>query len=468
MTNMLDRITRDGRADGSKSRFVRWILALAAGLALLVGCTRPDTGDVTEITFAYWGTPEQQRAARGLIREFEEMNPHIRVRSLVMGYNRYFQKMQAMMVGNIAPDLMMVGVNYYDEWAHRGVLLDVTEDFVALNEMGEMMPVPREAVERDGRVFGLPVNITGVVTCVNLDAFRRAGIPVPADGRISWKELVEIAPRLSRRHGDPSAPTDYAMVMPSPIVFFWQEGHDLFEDPWNPVKVTINTPEAAEVLDFVRWFQRSGLVVPPEVGLDEGYRELFRDGRVAIFFDNLIGSLMFYDQTAFEWDILQYPYGSRSNVSPLGSMTIGVWSNSKKQYAARAFARHFASPQGAAFTMRTQRWQPSYREVAYGEEFLGMSPPASMHRFSEMMEQGASRQSIYSPGIQEVTRLFNNRMSQAYSHPEISSAEILRGLEEDLTRWVRRMQNRGVLEQNDKEATRTDNGDGAVRLADQR
>lgn len=430
------------------------------------GCTRSTRDGVEQITFAYWGTPEQARAAEHLISEFEELHPEIRVRSQVMGYGRYFDKLQAMMVGNVAPDLMMVGVNYYDEWSSRGVLLDVTEDFAALQEMGEIMPVPRQAVEREGRVYGLPVNITGVVTCINVDAFRAAGIAIPEDGRITWRELVEFAPELSARHGNPDAPTDYAMMLPHPVVFFWQEGLDLFDDPAQPASVTINTPEAVEVLDFLRRLNASGFVVPPEVGLDEGYRELFRDGRLAIFFDNLIGSLMFYDQTAFEWDVLKFPFGSESNVSTHGSMTLGVWSNSSKKEAARKFARFFTSPDGARFTMRTQRWQPSYREVAYGEEFLAMSPPESMHRFSEMMEEGASRQLIYAPGIQEVNRLFTNRMAQAFSVADIPSSEVLRGLEEDLNRWLRRMRKRGFLPDQDPDRSSVPAGGSVAAAAD--
>lgn len=429
--------------DFPRSRGVQWLSCSLCSRP--VGCTRPENDDVTDITFAFWGTPEQQRAAKELVDNFEETHSGIRVDLNVSGYGRYFDRIQAMMVGNVAPDLMMIGVNYYDEWAHRGVLLDVTEDFEALSEMGEIMPVPREAVMREGRVYGLPVNITGITTCINVDAFREAGIEIPADGKITWRELVEAAPKLSSRHGDPDAPTEYSMILPHPVVFFWQEGMDLFDDRYHPTEVTINSPEAVDVLDFVRDFYASGYVVPPEVTADSGYHQLFRDGRVAIFFDNLIGSLMFYDQTDFAWDTLGFPYGSESNVSTLGSMTLGIWSQSPNKEAARKFARFFASPEGAEYTMRTQRWQPIYREVAYGEEFLALSPPPSVHRFSEMMEEGASRQLVSTPGIQEVNRLFMDRMSQAFSERDTPSAEILRGLETDLERWLRRMRSRGVF-----------------------
>lgn len=428
---------RRGRWRAGRGKARRGLFFVAATICFILGgCTRAP--DENRITFALWGTPEQERAALELIRAFEEENPEIRVDLQVMGYGRYFDRLQAMMIGNVAPDVMMIGVNYYDEWAARGVLVEVTEDFRQLEEMGEVMPVPRDAVERDGRVYGYPVNITGVATCVNLDAFDQAGIELPEDGRLTWDEIMEIAPRLSSRRGNPDAPTDYAMIMPAPIVFFWQEGFDLFDDPHDPREVAINRPGAAEVLERIRKFHHEGWVVPPEVGLDEGYRELFRDGKVAIFFDNLIGSLMFYDQTRFEWDILPFPYGSESNVSTLGSMSLGIWSNSPNQEAAREFARYYASPEGARLSMRSQRWQPIYRELAYGEEFLEMSPPPSMHRFSEMMEEGASRPILYAPGLQSVNRIFNDRIAQALSEPDRSEEEILKGLEADLKRWLSR------------------------------
>lgn len=419
-----------------------FVPAVAATTVILVlflffaACARVE--DENRITFALWGTPEQERAARELIRAFGEHDPEIEVELLVMGYGRYFDRLQAMMIGQVAPDVMMIGVNYYDEWLARGILLDVTDDFHELEKMGEVMPVAREAVERGGRIYGYPVNITGVVTCVNLDAFRQAGIDLPEDGQLSWEDIMEMAPRLSARHGDPNAPTDYAMILPSLIVFFWQEGLDLFDDPYDPAEVTINHPRAVAVIERIRELHRRGWVVPPEVGLDEGYRELFRDGRVAIFFDNLIGSLMFYDRTGFEWDILPFPEGSESNVSALGSMSLGIWSNSPNQEAARKFARFCASPEGARLNMRSQRWQPIYRKIAYGDEFRAMGPPPSMHRFSEMMEEGASRPILYAPGLQTVNRIFTDRMSQALSEPERPAEVILGGLEDDLNRWLSR------------------------------
>lgn len=409
---------------------------------ILGGCTHPVPEGEARITFGLWGTHEQERGWQVVIDEFRRLNPDIRVTVLPMGYGRYFQKMQAMMVGNVAPDVFMIGVAYYDEWLSRGVLSDLTREYHQLLNQGEMMPLPRLAVERNDRVFGLPLNVTGVVTCVNLDALAAAGIEVPEQGW-TWKEMLDMAPRLSARRGDPNAPTDYAMVLPHSVIFFWQAGIDLFDDPHYPTRVTINTPKAVEVLDALRQLYASGFAAPPEVGMDQGYRELFRDGRVAFYFDSLIGTLMFYDRTQFDWDIRPFPRGEVSNVSYMGSVTVGVWSGSGEPAAARKLAQFLASPYAARVAMKNQRFLPAYREIAFGEEFLAMQPPPSMHHFASMMEEEAARTFIYGPGLEQVNRIFLDRISQAFSVPQIHSATIISGLEDDLIRWLQRMRRRG-------------------------
>jgi multiple sugar transport system substrate-binding protein len=427
------------------TQVIRMVSASIGGLAVLMmmnACTRPPEADGNRIQFAFWGSVQQQRAEEEIIRAFEAAHPDIKVDILPVGA-RYAEKMQAMFVGNVAPDVVMVNLFNYDEWAARGVLLDLTEDFRMLAEEAEFLPIPRRIVERDGRVFALPINAHGSVTFFNSDALKKAGIELPEEG-ITWSYLEEIAPRLASRRGDPDAPTDYLMLMPPANIVFWQYGVSLFDDPFHPNAVTVNTPEAVEAINFLRRISATGYVVPPEVAADEGTFQLFRDGRVAFYFNGRWMTPEF-TRTSFEWDVIPFPAGPVSGVTSHGGTTLAVWSNSRRQEAARQFVRFYASYRGAEIAMHWQRNVPVFREVAYGEKFLSLRPPENMAYFSKTMEDGAAQFDLYAPGSSEVLRIFQSRIQQALSRPQLPAEVVLSGMEEDLNRWLQKMKARRTL-----------------------
>jgi len=409
-------------------------------LLYMGGCTRPPEGDANRIRFAFWGSIQQQRAEEAIIRAFQEENPDIKVDTLVVGA-RYPQKMQAMMVGHVAPDVFLVRIMEYEEWASRGVLKDVTDSFRRLHEESPFMPIPRKTFDRQDGIFALPTNTHGVVTFYNQQAFEAAGIVLPEEG-ITWDWLLEVGPQLARQSGNPEAPTDYALYMPPLQTAFWQRGVFLFDDPFNPQEVTVNRPGAIEAIKFLRHLQTSGIAVPPEVAQDEGTFQLFRDGRVATYFTGRWMTPEFDGRTDFTWDVIPFPEGPNSAITYHGGTSLAIWEHTPREEAARRFLEFYASPSGAAVAMQYQRTVPVFRELAYSEEFLSMRPPESMEVFTETMEEGASRTNLYAPGSQEVFRLLQGRIQQSLASLDIPAGQIIQGLEEDLNRWLERRERR--------------------------
>ncbi len=424
--------------------FTRFLRLLTAIAILAAGCT-DSSDEYRRIHYACWGTPEQERAARALVDAFEERYPHIRVDVSVMGYGQYFNKIQTMMVGNVAPDVFMIGVNYYDEWASRGVLLDLSSEFEDLQREAAIMPVPRNAVKRGSRVFGLPITVMGEVTFANLDALREAGVDIPDDEGVTWEWMVEQAPRLSRLSGNPDAPTDYAFPVQQPFVFLRQWGVELFDDPYHPSRTAIDHDAAVRAIEFLRMVYSEGYTIPPDVGRDVGANLLFRDGRLAFTFGTYMLTALFEHEVDFEWDVLPFPAGKVSSQAMLGSVSLAVWEGTRNEEAARKFAHFAASPEGARINMGRLRTLPVYHEIAYGEEFLGMSPPDSMVRFSDAMREGRAAPHLYAPGSQQVSRIVNDRLTEAIIRPDIPPGKIARGIDMDLDRWLDRMRRQGIF-----------------------
>lgn len=415
-----------------------WILCLV----LLAGCVRPPDGTVV-IRYAFWGSIEQQRIERAVAEAFEKDHPGIRVELVPVGGARYAEKIQAMMVGRVAPDVLMVEINQYFEWAARGALVDLTDLVEELTADNPLMPLPELAFAMDGRFYAVPINCSGLAMYCNLDALARAGVS-PDDLR-TWNDVLRLAPRLARRAGHPEAPTDYALLMPPALIPFWAFGGRLFDRDKHPTAVTVRTPEARAGLEFLRALHASGAAVPPDVSADQGTYQLFRDGKVAVYFDGRWRTPDLVGRTDFSWDVRPMPAGPAGQVTLHGGSGLAISRDSRQREAARAFVRFYASARGAAITAEGGRYVPVFRAAAYAPAFLDLRPPAGIRVFSETMEDGRSRQSVYGAGSGQAAVIFGARVEQAFGEPDLSSDSILRGLEEDLNRWLARQKRKGLL-----------------------
>jgi multiple sugar transport system substrate-binding protein len=418
-----------------------WFLLLACAV-LCLGCV-PRREGTTVVRFAFWGSIEQQEIERRIAGAFEAENPGIRIELVPIGGSRYAEKIQAMMVGRVAPDVLMVEINQYLEWASRGALVDLTEDVEMLTADNPLMPLPAMAFAKDGRFYAVPVNCSGQAMYVNLDALKKAGV-TPAELR-SWEDLLRIAPRLSRRAGDPGAPTDYALLMPAPLIPFWAYGGALFDSPTKPSEVTVRTPEARAALEFLRAVHGSGYAVPPDVSSDQGTYQLFRDGKVALYFDGRWRTPDFAGKTNFAWDVFPMPSGPGGQVTQHGGTGLAISKDSRQVEAARKFVRFYASEKGAALAATGGRYVPVYRKMAFAEEFLGLRPPENIRVFAETMEKDRSRIAVYTAGTAQVRDIFGSRVEQVLSEPDKPMDDILKGLDEDLRRWLRRQKQKGLL-----------------------
>lgn len=403
-------------------------------LALLVGgCTRPP-GAQTELLYSTWGSVEQQKVEKAIAAEFERSNPDIRIRLLPIG-QRYSEKIQAMMVGKVAPDLMMVDITQYDEWASRGTLKDVTDIVGKLTEEDEFLPVPRRCFERNGRFYAVPVNVHGFAMYCNLGALREVGIPVPTGGW-TWDQLLPSLARLTKKT-NPRSPTDYAMLMPPIDALLAAFESHLLDNPENPTRVTADQPETIAAFDFYKSLYKSGYVVPADVASDQGTFQLFRDGRVAFFFSGRWSTPELAGKTKFAWDVLPFPAGPAGSVTMHGGTGLAISGRTRHPREAERFLEFYASPQGAALAMQGFRSVPVYKALSQSEEFLNLTPPASLTRFTDTMKSGASRIQLYAPGYAELNQL-SMRCLHRIVYRDVPVTRSVQVLQQDLERWLQK------------------------------
>lgn len=348
---------------------------------------------------------------------------------------RYTDKLQAMFVGKVAPDVMMIGLESYTEWLNKG-LLEPLDDVLPPDRRAQMMPVVKRIFEQEGRFYAIPIHAGGHVMFVNLDALEKAGLT--RDDLSSWEGILKIAPRLSSRHGDAEALTDYATMAPIPLTLIWSFGGKLFDDLLNPQRVTVNTPKTRAGLGFLRALSRSSYIVPMEMAGEQGGYTLFRDGKVALYCNGRWVTPELKGATRFRWDVIPFPKGSVDSVTRLYASGMGVWSGSRKKEAAKRFVRFYTSKRGIDILLSGGRYTPVYRDWAFSADFLKLRPPESMQVFSETMEEGKAEVPLNAPGSLEVDTLVRGRIEQLVSRPDLPVETVLSGMEGDLDHWLKR------------------------------
>jgi multiple sugar transport system substrate-binding protein len=419
------------------------LLLLLPAAVLLAGCVPKNNGK-TRIQYSFWGSIEQQAVERMIAAEFEKANPDVEVELVPIG-TRYSEKVQSMIIGDVAPDIIMTDFNQYLEWAKRGALADVTDLTEQLTSKNELMPIPQQAFRQGGRYHAFPINCSGVAMFYNVDALAAAGIrPEELD---TWEDLWRLAPRLSRRGGNPEAKTDYAALLPSPQLIFWGYGGELLDDIYKPTKVQVNAEAFRRTVELMRKARAEGWAVPPDVSTDQGTYQLFRDGKVAVYIDGRWRSPELVNKTAFTWDVRAIPGGPAGRVTQHGGTGIAISSQTQgaELDAARRFFLFYASERGLELATQAGRSVPVYRDMAYGASFLNSRPPEHIRVFSETMEPGASRFITYTPGTQGLASIFSGAIERALSDPSRPVDLVQKRLEQDLERWLRRQKDKGML-----------------------
>ena len=383
--------------------------------------------------YTVWGQVRQVAIEQAIARAFEDTHPDIKVDVLTVTAD-YQSKVQSMIVGGVAPDVMMVDELSYADWGSRGALLDLTDVVSALDRESPFMPAVLEALSVHGRYYAVPVNVHGFVMYCNVDALKRVGLSLPTRA-LTWEEFGALGPKLAARGGASDSSTDYLCAAPPANTVLLGFGARLFDDSHQPTRVTVEGAPAVRAIEFLRLMDRSHWAPSASSQLDSGAFQLFRDGKAAFLFMWRSISPELVGHTRFQWDVAPVPRDDDGE-DRLGGTFIGVSRNTPQPELAVEFARFYASEAATRIAVRGGRVVPVRRAWAYGQEFLTQPGPPSMRVFSETMESHRSGYLVYAPGIREVYDICLRREQQALAEPSIPAAEIVHLLQVDLENWL--------------------------------
>ena len=229
------------------------------------GACDADYGKVTDVSKAVG----ECGIITSLINKFEADNPDIDVNVTTVEWPGYDQ-LNAQLASGAAPDVVSMHYSAISDYQSRG-LIDPIDDVLSAQGISpdSFTDAARGGVTKEGHLFGLPFDNWTMLFHVNLNLMKQAGL-VNADGTpilpTSAEELIAQGKQFKEKTGKPylvqilaNETAAYARVL---YTMLQQQNADFFADP---TKITLNTPEAKNVVELMKKIKDEGLTT---TGLD--------------------------------------------------------------------------------------------------------------------------------------------------------------------------------------------------------
>ncbi len=382
-------------------------LAFFAMLLVFWGCGPRASGEKETVRFYSRATPEQLVIWQNVINKFQEKNPNIQVKIENANYGVYWTKLFTMIAGNDSPDVVFMESTRLPSYVSMDGLIPVDELIKGDTDIDikDFFPVAMEAFKINNKLYGLPNDIAVIALFYNKDIFDSEGVEYPKDDW-TWDDFVKIASRLTKAKNTSGKIDQFGISAYPWKCAIWQNGGDVFNDPRNPTKCTIDSIASKTALQFCNDLIYKYKVAPPATmwQTQQGF-EMFMTGTVAMSVD---GHWMIpvYKKANFKWDVAMLPKGKTSAGTLYGSC-FSIPKGAKNVKPAWKLIKYLAGPEGQKIIVGAGFSVPALKSIANSKVFL-TSTPANAKAFLKMIDYG--KLEPQTPSILEIENVYAEEM----------------------------------------------------------
>jgi multiple sugar transport system substrate-binding protein len=339
-----------------------------------------------EIDFMTFGDPAEKTAYETLVAAFEEKHPEIDVTIVhVPDQGDYRRRLATDFAAGTPADVVFINYRRYANLAAKGAL-EPLGPYLAKSSVIKEADFYTETVRPfywDGRLQCIPQTLSSLVVYYNESLFDAAGVEYPAD---DWNrdDFLATAKALTKDTDGDGTIDQYGLGTEASIFrlapFVWQNGGDIVDDPDNPKRLTLDTPEAREAVAWFLDLQVKHHVVPDAIQeAAEESESRFLNGRLGMFLNSRRGVPSYREIEGFDWDVAPLPQKKR-RAGILHSDAYCMASASDNKDAAWAFIEFANSLEGQTIVAKSGRTVPSLKAVAESPAFLDPTTKPSRAR----------------------------------------------------------------------------------------
>lgn len=359
-----------------------FIILIILGL-FLTGCSvnkKSNNSEEVTVRFSYWDNFDQ-----AILDKFEEENPNIKIELVQYPDGEYSQKINTMLIGKTAPDVIIAFETDLPRFAREG-LIENLDEYISNSSLkdAEFIEAVDELTQLVDGNYGFPWSYAGEFMYYNKDIFDSVELDYP-DETWTWEDYADAAKKLTIREGDS------VKVWGSDKINFrgiWYSMIGSYGDPIidsdNNIVLGDGLKKALEIENRMVNIDKS--VPQPEAG--ENIGDLFSAGKAAM---TRTGSWMtaLYKDVDFNWDIAPLPKGTQEYTTlHTGFYTINAESEHKEE--AWKFIEYMMSEEGQSMTTEFSHNPSAIKEYAAKGEFKneGKNGPYNWETFDWMQDHG--------------------------------------------------------------------------------
>ncbi len=389
-------------------RFVSFLICTC--LIFLSGCDKKDERKV--IKFSAWGSQSETAILKPILEEFEKENPDVKVVFVHVPQN-YFQKLHLLFASNLAPDVVFLNNFYSKKYINAGLLEDLTPHFE--NEKKDFFEKSIESSSYKGRLYVVPRDISDLVVYYNKDIFKKYNIPFP---KKDWtiQDYIITAKKLTRdTNGDGKTDiwgTGFEREAIYWLPFMFSNGGGVFSDDGSAV--IINSPESIKSLDtYVALVNKYKIAPDKSQSASLTMAQLFIQGKIAMQISGRWLVPKYRSDIKFDWDVVNFPKGSKGSIVGLDSSGYAVSKSSKYKEESIRLIKYLSSKKSVEQLAQSGLIVPARKDAAYSKAFLAPDKkPQNAVVFLEAIQ--TAKPTPVNEDYQKITDILNTALEPVF------------------------------------------------------
>src|SRR5512135_236810 len=215
----------------------------------------PPPAEKVTITLATWTGADESKELQAVMDKVNAAATDFQIVLQAVPAD-YYTKLQTMIAGNTAPDLMWLSQEYVANYADSGAIMDISSQIAKLSSMpaanlDDYYPGSLAVAKYAGKLYSLPWIAQPVVLYYNPAMFQKAGIN-PPDESWTWDTFKEAAKKLTIKDASGNV-TQYGTSFsgwPPIQMFIWQAGGEVIASDLK--SCPIDSPEALQGEQFYK------------------------------------------------------------------------------------------------------------------------------------------------------------------------------------------------------------------------
>lgn len=341
------------------------------------------------IQMATSGSAQEMAIRENTANKYMEEHKNVKIEWIDLG-NERFQKLLTLISSGEAPDILYIN-EFVFAFAEKGVL-EPLDDYIANDDdfdLSQFYEGLIEPLKWEGKLYGLPQEVSPFVMYYNKDMFDEAGVPYPTD---DWtkEEFLEIAKKLTnpedKTYGYRHPGSDW---FDQYLGWMSREGVNFYSEDLK--SLDLDTPQTLDALQFLYDMVYENKVSPDPASIQamgKGFDALFRNQKVAMDSAGL-WMLPTYEAEPldFEWDVVRMPKGSDNQNTKAGVLNWSISKNSEKKDVAWDVIKYFVGSEGMKDIAEGSMALPASRDEAANKIIIDSKFPENVSAFIESAEE---------------------------------------------------------------------------------